>query len=107
VAELSGRRKELAEWQRGEFNVLAAQIQAGSEGNDFTRARYQCYYSVGYSLTNYEQSRRRIMRPGQERNVTYIHIICKGTVDTKVYKALKDRKDVIEMVLGLKGDVNE
>jgi SNF2 family DNA or RNA helicase len=107
VAELSGRRKELAEWQRGEFNVLAAQIQAGSEGNDFTRARYQIYFSVGYSLTNYSQSLRRILRPGQERNVVYIHIIAKGTVDTKVYKALRDRKEIIEYVLGLKGDVNE
>jgi hypothetical protein len=84
--------------------VLAAQIQAGSEGNDMTRSRYQIYFSVGYSLTNYSQSLRRILRPGQERNVVYIHIIAKGTVDTKVYKALRDRKEIIEYVLGLKGE---
>jgi len=101
TAELSGRRNDLESWQCGDKRILIAQIQAGSEGNDFTRSRYQIYFSVGFSLTNYQQSRRRILRPGQMRKVLYVHLIAEDTVDEKVYKALQEKRDIIEYILGL------
>lgn len=98
-SELSGSRRELAAWQAGETNVLAVQIQAGSEGVDFTRARYAGYYSLGFSLAQFDQSLARTHRPGQTRPCVYFHLIAEGSVDRNVYKALRERKAVIETIL--------
>jgi len=98
--ELSGSINELAEWKAATGGeVLAVQIQAGGLGIDLTRSAYACYYSLGFSLGDYEQSMARLHRPGQKRSVTYLHLVARKTVDEKVYKALKQRKTVIESIL--------
>ena len=98
--ELSGRFNELADWQQATAgDVLAVQIQAGGVGIDLTRAAYCVYYSLGFSLGDYEQSLARLHRPGQNRSVTYLHLIARNTVDEKVYAALRKRADVIEETL--------
>lgn len=98
--ELSGRKNELAAWQAASGGgVLAVQIQSGGVGIDLTRACYCVYFSIGYSLGDYEQSLARVDRPGQTRPVTYYHLVAKGTVDEQVYEALKARKQVVEYVL--------
>jgi SNF2 family DNA or RNA helicase len=98
-SELSGRINDLEKWQRGRTRVLAVQIQAGGVGIDLTRASKCVYYSVGYSLGDYEQSLARIHRPGQDNKVTYIHIKAKSTVDMKVYHALNSKQKVIESIV--------
>ncbi len=98
-AELSGQADQLEDWKKGDYDVMAVQIQAGGEGEDFTRARYAIYYSLGFSLKDYEQSRFRVLRPGQTRTPVFIHLVAENTVDEKVMKALQDKKQVIESVL--------
>ena len=65
--ELSGRRDELKRWQDGGAQVLAVQISAGGIGVDLTRARYSIYYSLSFSLGEYDQALSRVHRPGQTR----------------------------------------
>jgi SNF2 family DNA or RNA helicase len=104
-AELSGRKlpdvPDLQSWQNGEADIIGVQIQAGGAGIDLTRARYCVYYSLGFSLGDYEQSLARVHRPGQTRATTYYHLVAEGTVDQKVYSALSERKSVVEHVLTL------
>lgn len=97
--ELSGRRNELAAWQAGETNVLALQIQAGGVGIDLTRARYMVMYSIGYSLGDYDQVLARVHRPGQDRPVTYVHLIVRDSVDEAIRQALETRADLVEAAL--------
>jgi len=97
--ELSGRRDDLRRWQNGEAQVLAVQIDSGSEGVDLTRARYSIFYSIGYRLDKYEQAKKRTHRPGQEKPVTHIHLVARNTVDAKVMRALEKRADIIESIL--------
>lgn len=108
--ELSGRLNELQRWKdhaNGECQgyccrvanlprggVLLVQIAAGSEGIDLTAARYCIYYSTDFSLSHYEQSRKRIHRPGQTRPVTYYHIQAEGTVDEYIWNALSNKADI-------------
>jgi len=105
--ELSGRIKQLPEWKRDAENgvgpILATQIQAGGLGVDMSAARYCVYYSLGFNLGDYEQSLKRLHRPGQRRNVTYIHLLARDTVDGVVYRTLQARKDVVEAVLSYLG----
>jgi len=97
--ELSGRVNTLAEWQDGHGQVLGVNIQAGGAGIDLTRARYCVYYSLGFSLGDYMQSRARVHRPGQDRPVTYYHLVAENTVDSKVYSALAARQEVVDFIL--------
>jgi SNF2 family DNA or RNA helicase len=97
--ELSGRKKELERWQAGDAQVLATQIQAGGVGVDMTRAAYVVYLTVGFSLADYEQSLARSHRPGQERPVTYVHVIAQRTIDQQIYRALKKKRHVIDEIL--------
>ena len=62
-------------------------------------ARPAVWFSLGYSLTDYEQARARLHRPGQSCPVTYIHLLTRGTVDAEVYQALASRADLVEATL--------
>jgi SNF2 family DNA or RNA helicase len=98
-AELSGHAHELPKWQAGGADVLGVQIKSGREGVDFTRARYCIYYSLGHSLGDYNQSRKRLDRPGQTREGVYIHLIAKRTIDSAVMAALEKKEEIVESVL--------
>lgn len=106
-AELSGHANELSQWQIGNKDVLGVQIKSGREGVDFTRARYSIYYSLGFSLGDYEQSIKRLDRPGQVREGMYIHLLVKNTVDFKVMEALEKRQEVVSSVLNQYKGVND
>ena len=97
--ELSGRRDELASWQGGAGQVLAVQISAGGVGVDLTRARFSIYYSLGFSLGDYDQSLARIHRPGQTRPVEHIHLVARNTVDVKIMRALERRAEIVGAIL--------
>jgi len=103
VSELSGERSELAQWQREETTCLVVQIQSGGIGIDLTRASYCWFFSLGYSLAEYEQAVARLHRPGQERRTLIYHLVStihgRSTVDGKVYEALRERKNVVESIL--------
>lgn len=124
-AEVSGRRDQLAAWQRhggalcvidhkkieGKCrlcagrnvtpSILAVQIDSGGEGIDLTRARYGVYYSVGFSLGKYNQSVSRLHRPGADvtRPVHFTHLIAEGTVDEDIYAALEAKEEIVERIL--------
>lgn len=98
-AEVSGERKDLERWQAGDAVILGVQMQSGGVGIDCSRAAYAFYYSLGYSLGDYEQSLARLRRPGQARCVRYYHLVCTGTVDEQVYAALRERRSVVDAVL--------
>ncbi len=97
--ELSGRRDELKRWQEGEAQVLAVQISAGGVGVDLTRARYSMYYSLSFSLGEYDQALCRVHRPGQTRPVEHIHLVARNTVDSKIMRALEKRAEVVQAIL--------
>ena len=108
VSELSGRANELADWQTGRTNTLVAQIQSGGIGIDLTRSgdRNCCYaffYSLGYSLAEYEQAVARLHRPGQEKKVFVYHLVAtingRSTVDGRVYEALRERREVVNVII--------
>lgn len=103
---LRGGQNELHDWQNSQNgSVLVAQIRSGSLSVDCTRACYTIYFSLGFSLGDYEQSLARPHRQGQTRKVTYIHLVCRDTIDEQVYRALQAHRDVVDSVLAdMKGE---
>jgi len=104
--ELSGRVKELGPNATYPSNcdVLGVQIQSGGVGIDLTGASYGIYYSLDRSLGNYDQSLARLDRPlpdGTSKPVTYYHLLAKDTIDGTIYRALDERRDVVESLSAL------
>lgn len=102
-SEVSGSVDTLKDWKSGKTQILAVQYSSGSESIDLTRARYCVYYSLTQRLALYEQSRKRVHRPGQTRPVVYYHLIetmKRGkTIDEKIYQALQNKKSIVEEVM--------
>jgi SNF2 family DNA or RNA helicase len=58
------------------------------------------YYSNNFDLEVRLQSEDRAHRIGQTKNVTYIDLIAPKTVDEKIVKALRDKIDIANQVMG-------
>lgn len=99
--ELSGRRNDLTDegTMPDDVDVLAAQLQSGGLGIELVRARYAVYYSLPWSLGDYDQSRARIHRPGQDRHVHYYHLLAENSVDRYMMGALGKKREVVQGVL--------
>lgn len=76
-----------------EVTVFLGQVATAGMGITLTAASTMVFYSVDYSMSNYEQTRARIHRAGQKHPCTYIHLVADKTVDSKVMTALKDKAD--------------
>jgi len=99
-SELSGAVKDVEKWQKGESDILVAQLRAGSVGVDLTRAARVIYWNYDFSLESYSQSMARINRPGQKSTtVWYHHILANNTVDMRIRDALDKRRDILEELL--------
>jgi SNF2 family DNA or RNA helicase len=99
--EVSGRSKTglTADSEMADYDVVGVQIQSGGTGVDLTRARVGIWFSLGYSLSDYDQARKRMDRPGQTRSVTFVHLLAQDTADADVYAALDGRRSVIHGVM--------
>ena len=82
------------------LKYLISNVQTGGYGITLTEARTVIYYSNNYDLEKRLQSEDRAHRIGQVNKVTYIDLIAKGTVDEKIVKALRNKLDLAQEVLG-------
>ena len=79
--------------------VFVGQLQTTGMGLTLTAGTVAVYYSLDFSYANYEQSRARIRRIGQEKRGVYIHLVAKDTVDEYVMAALKQKADVANLLV--------
>ena len=82
------------------LTYLISNVQTGGYGITLTEASTVIYYSNNYDLERRLQSEDRAHRIGQTNKVTYIDLIAKGTVDEKIVKALRNKLDLAQEVLG-------
>lgn len=74
--------------------------QTGSMGITLTAADMVIYYSNSYNLEHRLQSEDRAHRIGQHSTVLYVDLISPKTVDEKIVKALKAKKNIAQQVMG-------
>lgn len=82
-----------------EVKVFVATPATAGKSLTLVQANLVIYYSNGYKLEDRLQSEDRCHRPGQKNNVTYIDLVSPGTVDEKVVKSFKDKKNLADMVI--------
>jgi len=72
----------------------------GGYGLTLTAASTVVYYSNSYNLEYREQSEDRAHRIGQTKSVNYVDLCTQGTIDEKIIKALRAKKNIAAQVLG-------
>ena len=106
--ELSGNRKELdgAQYPDG-CDVLGVQVQSGSLGINLSRSGFCIFYSVGYSLAEFLQSKDRMFKPDANSKILYIHLLAKDTIDEMVYQIILEKKEIVDGILEkIRQDIN-
>lgn len=94
------RAEQVRQFQENpDVTVFIGQIQCAGLGITLTAASTLVFYSLDYSMSNFEQAKARIHRVGQTQNCTYLYLTAKGTVDEKILKALRNKADLAKMLI--------
>lgn len=101
-----GMKREDRDDERKEFqstkrpSVMVIQIQTGGLGVTLHAANQAVFYSTTFALDDYIQACDRIHRIGQERKVTYRHLVARNTVDLDIYRSLREKKALMDVIMG-------
>lgn len=79
--------------------VFVGQIAIAGLGITLTAASIMVFYSLDYSMSNFEQTKARIHRAGQKNECTYLYLTAKGTVDTRILAALRNKADLAKLLI--------
>lgn len=83
-----------AKWNAGEIPVLLAHPASVAHGLNLQAGGHAvCWYTLTWSLEEYDQFNRRVYRQGQDKTVVIHHLLATDTVDERVLDVLlgKDR----------------
>ena len=83
-----------------ELKYFVGNTQTGGYGITLTAAQNVVYYSNNFDLEKRLQSEDRAHRIGQTNKVTYVDLVAKDTVDEKIVKALRNKLNLAQEVLG-------
>ena len=98
--EIKDRKEQIRKFQNDpKVSVFIGQVATASLGITLTAASTMVFYSMDYSMSNFEQTKARIHRAGQQKNCTYIYLIAKGTVDEKVLITLQNKANLAKNLI--------
>lgn len=93
ISIINGKTKDLAAYDRFDNSITFVQYQAGAMGLNLQKANYEVMYTLPLSSELFEQAKKRIHRIGQTKDCFYYYMICRGSVEEKIYQTLLKRKD--------------
>ncbi|MBO8158851.1 MAG: DEAD/DEAH box helicase [Thermosyntropha sp.] len=79
--------------------VFVGQITAAGTGITLHAAHTAIFYSCSFSYSDLDQARSRLHRSGQKHPVTNIFLVCQGTVDEKIHRALAEKRDIAATII--------
>ena len=98
--EIRDRDEQVRRFQTDpDTTVFVGQIATAGLGITLTAADTIVFYSLDYSMSNFEQAKARIHRVGQRNPCTYLYLGAAGTVDEKVLQALIDKADLARILI--------
>lgn len=94
------RDEQVARFQNdANVPVFVGQVATAGLGITLTAASTMIFFSLDYSMSNFEQCKARIHRAGQRMPCTYIYLAAQATVDEKVLKALKNKANLAKTLV--------
>jgi SNF2 family DNA or RNA helicase len=100
MGSVKNRDEQVSQFQNDpNVPVFVGQIATAGLGITLTAASAMVFYSLDYSMSNFEQTKARIHRAGQRMPCTYIYLTAAGTVVEKVLKALKNKANLAKTLV--------
>jgi SNF2 family DNA or RNA helicase len=94
------RQKGIEAFQNDpETKFFVGNPMTGGRGLTLTKASLAVFYSNNYDLEIREQAEARNHRIGTSNKVTYVDLVCKGTVDEKIIHSLRNKINLASSVL--------
>lgn len=93
ISEINGHTKDLNAYETESNSVTLCQYQSASKGLNLQKCNKIIYLSLPLSSEDFEQSKKRVHRIGQDQTCFYYLMISKGTVEEKILNTLEQRKD--------------
>lgn len=93
---MNGSLHALVAYEKLNNSITFVQYQAGAMGLNLQKANKIIYFTPPLSSELFEQSKKRIHRIGQNKPCFYYYLICKNSIEEKIYKTLAMRKDYTE-----------
>ena len=96
------RQNHIAQFQqvKGPTRYFVGNPSTGGYGITLTSANTVIYYSNSYDLEKRLQSEDRAHRIGQTGSVTYVDLVSEKTIDERIIKALKDKVNIANEIMG-------
>ncbi len=85
-------------FKQGQYQYLVAHPRSAGHGHTFVNSAVEIFFSLDYSWEAYEQARGRVHRAGQTNKCTYIHLLCKDSIDEAILACLRRKADASELL---------
>ena len=96
ISWVNGSSKILLRYEDSENSVTFIQYQAGAMGLNLQKANKIVYFTPPLSSELFEQSKKRIHRIGQDKSCFYYYLICRNSIEERIYRTLAMRRDYTE-----------
>lgn len=93
-------------FREGKAKYFIATQSSGGTGLTLNNSKYVIYYSSSFSFLHRAQSEDRNHRIGQKNSVTYIDLLMKDTIETRIHNLLKEKKGFSDYLLDELGKGN-
>lgn len=89
ISEVNGSVKDLTAYENEDNSVTLVQYQSGSMGLNLQLANKIVYFTPTLSCEFWMQSQKRIHRINQTRPCFYYKLVCKNSIEERIYAALE------------------
>lgn len=96
------RSRYVKRFNAGEGDVFLISLKAGGTGLNLIGADTVIHYDPWWNPAVEEQATDRAYRIGQEKNVHVIKLITKGTIEEKIYKLQRKKRELSDSVIQAK-----
>ena len=86
-------------FQQGERQVFIISLKAGGLGLNLTAANYVIHLDPWWNPAVEQQATDRAYRIGQRQNVTVYHLISENTIEEKILRLHKTKRDLADAIL--------
>jgi SNF2 family DNA or RNA helicase len=93
------RQRAIEKFQEGEGDLFLISLKAGGTGLNLTAADYVIILDPWWNPAVEDQASSRAHRMGQERPVTVYRLIMKNTIEEKIIKLHKDKRELADDLL--------
>lgn len=90
------RDHELERWRR-ESRFLVASPKCGARGLTLNEAAYTIFYNNDFPYRIRQQAEDRNYRIGQDRRPVYIDLVCRDSIDERIFRALSRKENLVHV----------